>query len=137
MKKMLCLILVCITVVSSMAFAEPIVEEVSYTVAPIPVEHRSYTGFKIKYGKEIKEGKITMYVYHTKMNNREVFWFFVEHCTYEGMVGGCGVFSSGGWVEGKVSGQNWIIRDESFNAFLGKNIGHIRTNYMFATLKIE
>lgn len=138
MKKILSLALICLTLVSSVAFAENITETTpTTTIVPSPVDYRSYTGFKIFHNKEIKESKITLQIYHMKMNNKDMFWYFVQYCTSSGMVGGCGAFSSAGWIEGKVVGQNWIIKNGSFDAVLGKQIGHIKTDSMHARLEIE
>jgi len=146
MKKLLAMTLVCITIISSTAFAEksaafPITEvKPPSGVIPVPVQpidYRSYTGFKIINNKESKEGKVTMQVYHMKMNNKDMLWYFVQYCTYGKTVSTCSYFSPNGWVEGKVAGNNWIIRNGNFDAVLGKNNGVIKSDSIHTILKIE
>jgi len=150
MKKILTLTLVCLILVSSTAFADtssgiitrgiPISEKPPSAIIPepmLPIDYRGYTGFKIFYNKELKDGKVTMQAYHMKMNNKDMFFYFVQYCTYSGGVGTCGFLSSNGWIEGKVAGKNWIIRDGDFNAILGQKIGNIRSGSWHAILNIE
>lgn len=137
MKKLLALTLISLAIVSTMTFAET-TKPTTINPQPVhPVDYRSYTGFKISYGKEFKDGKITLQTYHTKMNNKDMFLYYVQYCVTNNQFGTCSYFYSNGWVEGKVAGNNWIIRDGSFNAVLGKNIGHLKTDSISANLKIE
>ena len=155
MKKLLALTLVCLLMVSSIALADtssgtivreiPISEKPPSAIIPNPsipepmppIEYRGYTGFKIFYNNKIKDGKVTIQTYHMKMNNKDMFFYFVQYCTYSGGIGTCGFLSSNGWIEGKVSGNNWIIRDVDFNAVLGNKIGHIKSGSWHALLNIE
>ena len=132
MKKLLALTLVCLVLVSSTALADNVIE--TKPTSPVhPVDYRGYTGFKINN----KEGKITLQAYHTKMNKKDMFLYSVQYCITDDPFGICSYFYSNGWVEGKVVGQNWIIRDGNFNAVLGKKVGHIKTDSLQAKLDIE
>ncbi len=155
MKKLMTLTLVCLIIVSSSALADtssgiitrgiPISDKPPSAIIPdssipepmLPIDYRGYTGFKIFYNKELKDGKVTMQAYHMKMNNKDMFMYFVQYCTYSDGVGTCGFLSSNGWIEGKVAGKNWIIRDGDFNAILGQKIGNIRSGSWHALLNIE
>jgi len=150
MKKLMTLTLVCLILVSSTALADtnsgiitrgiPILEKPSSAIIPepmLPIDYRGYTGFKIFYNKELKDGKVTMQAYHMKMNNKDMFMYFVQYCTYSGGVGTCGFLSSNDWIEGKIAGKNWVIRNGDFNAVLGQKIGNIRSGSWHALLNIE
>jgi hypothetical protein len=136
MKKILTLTLVCLIMVSSTVFADKVTETTSKTPSNMPpysIDYRSYTGFKVNG----KEGKITLQAYHTKMDNKDMFLYYVQYCVNNDRIGTCSYFYSNGWTEGKVAGQNWIIKDSNFNANLGKKIGHIKTDSLQAKLEIE
>jgi len=128
MKKILTLALVCITLISTTAFAETITETKPLPPSAISSDYRSYTGF-------YKDGKVTLQVYHSKIDSKDMFWYYAMYCQSSGNIGTCGVLYN--WVEGKVAGQNWIIKDGSFNAVLGKNVGHLTFNSIHVNLKIE
>jgi hypothetical protein len=164
MKKLLALTLVCISLVNSLAFAEtktdpsigmfqatqvpsavlseiPIPEKPPSAIIPspsipepmLPIDYRSYTGKIVN----DKNSKVTMQIYHMKRGNKDMFSYYIQYCTSSGGIGTCGFFSSYGWIEGKIAGQNWIIRDGKFNAVLGKNNGIINYGSIHAILKIE
>jgi len=101
-----------------------------------PDYFRSYTGFKISIDKEKNEGKMTLQVYHIKRGDKDFFWYTVMYCTESGMTGGCSAYSNG-WIEGKIAGQNWIIRDGNFDAVLGKNNGNVKSGSLHAILDRE
>jgi len=145
LKKLLATTLVCITVISTLGLAETNANETigmfqtkpAQSVMSIPIDYRSYTGFKIINNKESKEGKVTMQTYHMKIDNKDMFWYFVQYCIYGKTISTCSYFSSNGWVEGKIAGNNWIIRNGNFDAVLGKNNGVIKSGSWHAVLKIE
>jgi len=165
LKKLLATTLVCITIISTLGIAEasaketigmfqtkpvssavlseiPIPEKPPSAIIPgpepiMPIDYRGYTGFKIFYDKELKDGKVTMQAYHIKRGNKDFFMYTVQYCVYNDMGGLCSAFSSNRWIEGKVAGKNWIIRDGDFSATLGQKIGNINSGSWHALLKIE
>jgi hypothetical protein len=128
MKKLLTLTLVCLIMVSSTAFAEKTTETRPTPPSAVPTDYRSYTGL-------FKDGKVTLQVYHSRINDKDMFWHYVMYCQSSGNIGTCGVLYN--WVEGKVAGQNWIIKDGNFNAVLGKKVGHLDFNSLHVKLEIE
>jgi hypothetical protein len=150
MRKLLATTLVCITIISSMAFAETSATVPISEIKPPsgiipgpripepvqPIDYRSYTGYKIS-DKWTKEGKVTMQAYNMKKGKKDMFYYLAQYCTYSGNIGTCSYLSSNGWIEGKVAGSNWIVRNGNFDAVLGKSNGIIKYNSMHAILKIE
>jgi hypothetical protein len=128
MKKLLTLTLVCLIMVSSTALAEKITETKPSPPSAIPTDYRSYTGL-------FKDGKVTLQAYHAKIDNKDMFWYYAMYCKSSGQISTCGTLYN--WVEGKVAGQNWIIRDGNFNAVLGKKVGHLTFNSIHVKLEIE
>jgi len=135
-KKILAMTLVCITIISTLTLANSSNNKSKSSVSePMqPIYYRGYTGFKIQPNKD---GKVTMQVYHMKMGDKDMFWFFVQYCVYGNNVSTCNYLSSNGWIEGKVAGQNWIIRNGSFDVVAGKNNAKIKSDSINAILKIE
>jgi hypothetical protein len=136
MKKLLTMTLVCITLISALSLADssndkskPLVSEPMQ-----PIDYRSYTGFKIQPNKD---GKITMQVYHMKMEDKDMFWYFVQYCIYGKTVSTCSYLSSNGWIEGKIAGNNWIVKSNNFSVNAGKNNAKIKSDSINAILNIE
>lgn len=136
MKKLLTMTLVCITLISTLSLADfsndkskPLVSE-----SMQPIDYRSYTGFKIQPNKD---GKVSIQIYHMKMEEKDIFWYFVQYCVYGKTVSTCNYLSSNGWIEGKIAGNNWIIKSNNFSVNAGKNNAKMKSDSINAILNIE
>ena len=78
-----------------------------------------------------------MQVYRTKMDNKDMFWYFIQYCIYDNDISTCAYLSSNGWIEGKVEGNNWILKDANLNIIAGKNNARIKSDSINAILSIE
>lgn len=176
MKKLLALSLVCISLISSLAFAEtktdssigmfqtkpvsagvfsgiPISDKppsgivqgpsIPEPVLPVPTESRYYTGdakiiFKDSGKKDIQKGTASLWV--EKMYNKDLFRIKVEMCFKSDNTGWCTASPWTDWLEGKVSGKNWIINYKtdsySLNGVFGKQ-GHLTVDSTYAKLEMK
>ena len=134
MKKLLTTTLACIILVSTLSLADSSNDKSLLSEPMQPIDYRSYTGFKIQPNKD---GKITMQVYHMKMEGKDVFWYFIQYCIYGKDISTCNYLSSNSWIEGKIAGNNWIIKSGNLSLSAGRNNAKIKTDSINALLNIE
>ena len=133
MKKVLSLALVCLTLLTPITLGDSMTSEETAD-PPILVDFRHYKGqLKTIYNKEIQEGTMEIFIEHTKIDNKDMFMYTVIQCFISPYGGLCGAYKTTDWVEGRVSGNNWVIRHGNFNALLGKKNGHVIVKTLNAT----
>jgi hypothetical protein len=144
MKKLLTMTLVCITLISTLSLAETKTNPSSNVIETKPVsypfEYRNYKGdFTMTYDNIKQKGTIYMYVYHEKRDKKDFFSYYIVQCFESSNGGVCGVNTSPYLSEGKVAGNNWIIKDGIIDAHLGEKTGHltIKTSNALTNAKLN